>query len=263
MKNRYAILVILSIIVLLIILYYWKSCSSCKNKSHKEGMENEIHSKKNKDDSATDIMANDEDPMNPTPEGLSLFGNDGGDKKHKKVKSTKKTEALESKKKEAFENYYHLSEGYNNLGVSICTNCKQPNNKANWSCNECRPPPKRGPMGSGQGSWIQTNNIGQKQPGANPYKPGAYAMRPRPNIGNNAYKSRTENFDNMSTNFNNIEFSNANSNDSISSFFKDVLFSTDCCPSSFSTDQGCACISPSQYNVLKTRAGNNIPYSEF
>ena len=70
-----------------------------------------------------------------------------------------------------------------------------------------------------------------------------------------------ESFDNLS-NFNNITFSNSNSSDSMLDFFKNVMFSTECCPSSYSTDRGCACISPDQYNVLKTRGSNNIPYSD-
>ena len=76
-------------------------------------------------------------------------------------------------------------------------------------------------------------------------------------LGNNM-----ESFDNLSTNFNNITFSNPNSSDSMLDFFKNIMFSTECCPSSYSNDRGCACISPSQYNVLRTRGTNNIPYSD-
>jgi len=42
--------------------------------------------------------------------------------------------------------------------------------------------------------------------------------------------TKTESFDNMS-NFNNIQFSNPISTDKMLDFFKDILFSTDCCPS--------------------------------
>ena len=72
----------------------------------------------------------------------------------------------------------------------------------------------------------------------------------------------SENFDNMS-NFNNISFRDPNSSETMLDFFKNVMFSTDCCPSPYSTDRGCACISKDKSFILNTRANNNIPYSEF
>lgn len=77
------------------------------------------------------------------------------------------------------------------------------------------------------------------------------------------FGNTTENFDNMSKNFNNVSFANPNSSESMLDFFKDIMFSTECCPSPYSTDKGCACISSSKYNILKTRANNNIPFSDF
>jgi len=85
--------------------------------------------------------------------------------------------------------------------------------------------------------------------------------KPKPKT--NPIKNIKESFDNMSRNFNNILFDSPTSNNSIPDFFKDILFSTECCPTSFSNSQGCACVSPSQYNILKNRGGNNVPYSEF
>ena len=45
--------------------------------------------------------------------------------------------------------------------------------------------------------------------------------------------------------------------------FANTPFKPECCPSSFSTSTGCACITGPQYNYLVTRGGNNVPYSEY
>lgn len=45
--------------------------------------------------------------------------------------------------------------------------------------------------------------------------------------------------------------------------FANTPFKPECCPSSYSTSTGCACITGNQYNYLITRGGNNVPYSEF
>jgi len=45
--------------------------------------------------------------------------------------------------------------------------------------------------------------------------------------------------------------------------FANTPFSPKCCPSGYSNSQGCACITVPQYNYLRTRAGNNVPYSEY
>lgn len=45
--------------------------------------------------------------------------------------------------------------------------------------------------------------------------------------------------------------------------FANTPFKPECCPSSFSTSDGCACITTEQYNYLQTRASNNVPYSEY
>jgi hypothetical protein len=45
--------------------------------------------------------------------------------------------------------------------------------------------------------------------------------------------------------------------------FANTEFKPDCCPSSISNSQGCACMSVNQYNYLKNRGGNNVPYSEY
>jgi hypothetical protein len=40
-------------------------------------------------------------------------------------------------------------------------------------------------------------------------------------------------------------------------FFKDTKFSPDCCPGTYSSSLGCACLSKPQFNYLVTRGGNN------
>lgn len=45
--------------------------------------------------------------------------------------------------------------------------------------------------------------------------------------------------------------------------FANTQFKPECCPSSFSTSSGCACLSVEQYNYLKNRGTNNTPYSEY
>ena len=45
--------------------------------------------------------------------------------------------------------------------------------------------------------------------------------------------------------------------------FANTEFKPECCPSTFSTSTGCACITTGQYNYLVQRGGNNVPYSEY
>ena len=45
--------------------------------------------------------------------------------------------------------------------------------------------------------------------------------------------------------------------------FANTPFKPECCPSTFSTSQRCACLTGKQYNYLVERGGNNIPYSEY
>lgn len=40
-------------------------------------------------------------------------------------------------------------------------------------------------------------------------------------------------------------------------FFKDTKFSPNCCPGTYSSSLGCACLSKTQFNYLMTRGGNN------
>ena len=47
------------------------------------------------------------------------------------------------------------------------------------------------------------------------------------------------------------------------SLFDNMPFSPECCPNSFSSSMGCACMNDLTYNYLITRAGNNVPYSEY
>ena len=45
--------------------------------------------------------------------------------------------------------------------------------------------------------------------------------------------------------------------------FANTEFKPECCPNTFSTSSGCACMTGNQYNYLIGRGGNNVPYSEY
>ena len=45
--------------------------------------------------------------------------------------------------------------------------------------------------------------------------------------------------------------------------FASTPFKPECCPNTYSTSTGCACMTGQQYNYLVTRGGNNVPYSEY
>jgi len=45
--------------------------------------------------------------------------------------------------------------------------------------------------------------------------------------------------------------------------FANTPFKPECCPNTFSTSTGCACMTGSQYNYLILRGGNNVPYSQY
>ena len=45
--------------------------------------------------------------------------------------------------------------------------------------------------------------------------------------------------------------------------FKNTKFKPECCQNTYSTSTGCACMSMNQYNYLKLRGGNNVPYSQY
>jgi len=45
--------------------------------------------------------------------------------------------------------------------------------------------------------------------------------------------------------------------------FATTPFKPECCPSFYTNSMGCACMTTNQYNYLQTRAGNNVPYSEY
>lgn len=47
------------------------------------------------------------------------------------------------------------------------------------------------------------------------------------------------------------------------SLFDNMPFSPECCPNAYSSSMGCACMNTDTYNYLITRAGNNVPYSEY
>jgi hypothetical protein len=45
--------------------------------------------------------------------------------------------------------------------------------------------------------------------------------------------------------------------------FATTPFKPECCPNTYSTSTGFACMTGPQYNYLITRGGNNVPYSEY
>lgn len=45
--------------------------------------------------------------------------------------------------------------------------------------------------------------------------------------------------------------------------FATTGFKPECCPNAYSNSTGCACMTNDQYNYLKSRGGNNVPYSEY
>ena len=45
--------------------------------------------------------------------------------------------------------------------------------------------------------------------------------------------------------------------------FANTDFKPECCPNTYSTSTGCACMTTDQYNYLILRGGNNAPYSEY
>jgi len=45
--------------------------------------------------------------------------------------------------------------------------------------------------------------------------------------------------------------------------FFNTPFKPSCCPNTYSTSTGCACMTGKQYNYLIMRGGNNVPYSEY
>lgn len=47
------------------------------------------------------------------------------------------------------------------------------------------------------------------------------------------------------------------------SMFATTSFKPECCPNTYSNSTGCACMTVNQYNYLRERGGNNVPYSEY
>ena len=47
------------------------------------------------------------------------------------------------------------------------------------------------------------------------------------------------------------------------SLFDNMPFSPECCPNTFSSSMGCACMNSQTYNFLIQRGMNNVPYSEY
>ena len=45
--------------------------------------------------------------------------------------------------------------------------------------------------------------------------------------------------------------------------FATTEFKPECCPNAYSSSTGCACMTMGQYNALRQRFGNNVPYSEY
>jgi len=47
------------------------------------------------------------------------------------------------------------------------------------------------------------------------------------------------------------------------SLFDNMPFSPECCPNTYSSSMGCACMNTNTYNYLILRGMNNVPYSEY
>ena len=45
--------------------------------------------------------------------------------------------------------------------------------------------------------------------------------------------------------------------------FATTEFKPECCPNTYSSSTGCACMTTDQYNYLRQRGSNNVPYSEY
>ena len=45
--------------------------------------------------------------------------------------------------------------------------------------------------------------------------------------------------------------------------FATTKFTPECCPNTYTASTGCACMTVDQYNYLRERGGNNVPYSEY
>jgi hypothetical protein len=45
--------------------------------------------------------------------------------------------------------------------------------------------------------------------------------------------------------------------------FATTEFKPECCPNTYTSGSGCACMTMGQYDALQTRFGNNVPYSEY
>jgi hypothetical protein len=54
-----------------------------------------------------------------------------------------------------------------------------------------------------------------------------------------------------------------NSNNGEMLLFANTEFKPGCCPNTYSTGSGCACMTKAQLNLLNTRGGNNYPQSEY
>ena len=45
--------------------------------------------------------------------------------------------------------------------------------------------------------------------------------------------------------------------------FATTEFKPECCPNTYSSSTGCACMTTGQYDYLRQRGSNNVPYSEY
>lgn len=45
--------------------------------------------------------------------------------------------------------------------------------------------------------------------------------------------------------------------------FATTPFKPECCPNTYTSSMGCACMTVGQYDYLRNRGGNNVPYSEY
>jgi hypothetical protein len=85
-------------------------------------------------------------------------------------------------------------------------------------------------------------------------------------FGSSSSSTHKSGFDNMGRYFSDISFGSAiadHPDPDMPDFFRGVSFSSNCCPSKYSSDSGCACLDNAKYEVIRSRAGNNVPISQW
>ena len=61
----------------------------------------------------------------------------------------------------------------------------------------------------------------------------------------------------------NLSSANINDRGNIFNYFANTEFKPECCPGVYSNSTGCPCLSKCQQTYFYSRAGNNVPFSEY